>query len=375
MGKPVKEAVSETAAEPPEIHFPGRHLYRGTLEASPLPKEWKKLFEYVLGVREDVLTAIPDQRDQTDLRAFRRLKFTQGPFIQAVRNLMGKAKAQFPDADWPEYEDAFKRLAAYEFAMSQNLAHEASDWIYYMHGLVSAIYRAVLGRVNEGRSVMSFQRIAAKYLEEIEWPIELKGRNQDGEYTAYECRECDSMWGAGQPEKHTKDCPLYGRTRVFPNAFRDYKIASKLVRIALRVARLAAGTFHLRDSMLHIDPNTVKESSLEDGLKTEFLDALRIKEDFQKAIPINPHVLEDDKAIDKLDKKAGSTVFALRGLADKVKAAGKEVGSKVESAIHELKQHGFVPGKHIPNEANDWAWNAHEVISKLFDLATDAKED
>ena len=325
MGKPVKEAVSETAAEPPEIHFPGRHLYRGTLEASPLPKEWKKLFEYVLGVREDVLTAIPDQRDQTDLRAFRRLKFTQGPFIQAVRNLMGKAKAQFPDADWPEYEDAFKRLAAYEFAMSQNLAHEASDWIYYMHGLVSAIYRAVLGRVNEGRSVMSAK------LELIALRI--------------------------------------ARSRA------EAKTASKLVRIALRVARLAAGTFHLRDSMLHIDPNTVKESSLEDSLKTEFLDALRIKEDFQKAIPINPHMLEDDKAIDKLDKKAGSTVFALRGLADKVKAAGKEVGSKVESAIHELKQHGFVPGKHIPNEANDWAWNAHEVISKLFDLATDAKED
>jgi hypothetical protein len=126
--------------------------------------------------------------------------------------------------------------------------------------------------------------------------------------------------------------------------------------------------------MLHVDPGTVEESSLEQELKSAFLDTFQVKETFMKAIPMSPSMCEDVKAVDRLDDKAGSVVFALRGLADKVKAAGKNLDGKTESAIAELGEHAFLPSSRgqLHREANDWAWNSHEVISKLFDLATDA---
>ena len=291
---------------------------------SVLPKEWKRIFRDVLTAREEVLLAIPDKNKLDNMRAVRALQFTQGPFMRSVKDLMGKMKAKYPDADWPEYESGFDKLSGYEFMMSPNLPSEASDWVFAMHGLMSVLYTLMVNRMEAEGVRIPLASIMRK---------------------------------------------IALRIATVPS--------SRLARIARRVARLAAGTFHLRDSMLHVDPGTVQESSLEQELKMAFLDALQIKENFQKAIPMNPKMCEDIKTVDRLDDKAGSVVFALRGLAEKVKAVGKNLDSKTESAISKLGEHAFVPSDRgtLHREADGWAWNSHEVISKLFDLATDAAED
>jgi len=127
--------------------------------------------------------------------------------------------------------------------------------------------------------------------------------------------------------------------------------------------------------MLHIQRGDVESFSLPDDLKQAFLETLNVKNEVLRAIPQDRSRLDDDKAIDRLDSKAGSTVFAIKGLARQMSEAGMSIDSKTKSHIGELGKHGFVPGPHIPQEANDWVWNSHEVISKLFDIAEGKQDD
>jgi hypothetical protein len=150
-----------------------------------------------------------------------------------------------------------------------------------------------------------------------------------------------------------------------------YKNTSRLIRIAQRVARIAFGTLHLREGMLHIDPETVKNSSLSDELKAAFAKAFSAKNDFFRAIPMNKVMYEDDRAIDLLDKRAGSLVFALQGLVAKVRESGFKIDSKTKSAMKGQADHGFIPNPQVAIEANDWGWDAHEIISRLYDIAID----
>ena len=316
--------MRKLSAQPPDVVFPGLHVYKESLEQSVLPKEWKKLFHNVLTAREEVLMAVPNQKNLSNMRAIKNLTFKRGPFIKMVRHLMDAVKSVYPDADWPEYEEGFRKLVTYEFMMNPSLAFEVSDWVFNVHSLISALYTLMVNRIRaEGTQIsMNTSSLARR--------------------VAFR----------------------FARTNT----------AARLAAIARRVSKVAAGTMHLRDSMMHVEPGEVEESSLEQELKTAFLNAFEVKKAFQKLIPMDPKLI-DDRATDKLDGKARSLVFAIEGLADKVSGAGKDVDGKTKSALKQLDEHGFVPSPSVSREINDWMWDAHEVISKLFDIATDKVDD
>jgi hypothetical protein len=132
-----------TSSKPPRIDITGPHLYIGALEMSKIPDEWKRAFKKALKTREDVLAAIPSRQSITDAKVFRNLKMRQGPLLDVIQHLMKQVKAQVPDADWLRYNDAFNKLASYEFMMGPELPQEASSWVFEMHGLISEMYRVI----------------------------------------------------------------------------------------------------------------------------------------------------------------------------------------------------------------------------------------
>ena len=310
------------SARPPDVVFPGFHLYKGTLEHSVLPKAWKKLFHDVLAAREEVLLAIPNQQNLSNMRAVRTLNFKRGHFVDIMRHLINAVKNVYPDADWPDYESGFDKLSAYEFMMNPNLASEASDWVFNCHSLISALYTLMVNRI-----------------------------------------------GAEGTQISITVSPL--ATRV---AFRFAGVNMVAARLAAIARRVAAGTTHLRDSMMHVEPGEIDESSLDDEMKSAFKNAFEVKKAFQKMIPMNPKLI-DERMTDKLDDKADTLVFTLEGLATKVADAGKKIDEKTKSALKKLDKHRFVPSSAVSREVNDWMWDAHEILSKLFDIATDKEED
>jgi hypothetical protein len=64
-------------------------------------------------------------------------------------------------------------------------------------------------------------------------------------------------------------------------------------------------------------------------------------------------------------------VFALKSLFSKLQIDD----SSIRGAVQELESHEFISGPGLGHEINSWSWTAHEVISKMFDLAIDKSND
>jgi len=189
----------------------------------------------------------------------------------------------------------------------------------------------------------------------------------------------------GQRRFHVKPSRVIARSKVgvFPSHFQLYmqpyfrtmKLSSIAARVASRwvAARLASfKAIKLRQRKEHLQPEDLPGSKLSDELKPKFSAALSIKKDFQRTIPISPKMGLDVWHVDRLQKQAGKTTFALEGLLDSVAQAKPEADlTKVRDTIRVLDKHGFVPSDEVSFEADSWGWTAHEVITELFDVATE----
>lgn len=155
--------------------------------------------------------------------------------------------------------------------------------------------------------------------------------------------------------------------RVVANATPRHKVS----RIAARVARRASmEPLHLRMTALHIMPDDVKRSDLDKSLKDAFDSAFRAKDAFFKSMPLNERGQLDVDVVDKMDRAASSLVFALQGLVAKARESGLDIPSEIQGALSKQKDHGFIPHSRVNTEGNTWGWNAHELISAIFDVAT-----
>ena len=148
-------------------------------------------------------------------------------------------------------------------------------------------------------------------------------------------------------------------------------------RVASRyIARLAVfRSIRLRrgpERRAHLQPHDVAGSNLPDEFKNKFDTALHVKMDFQRTV--FPGVIPKSYAVqvaDRLQAQARKVVFTLDGLSSDVAAMAPQTDlSDVRDAIRVLDEHGFVPHDRISFEADSWGWTAHEVISRLFDVAT-----
>ena len=448
--------MRKISADPPSVVFPGPHVYEEDLPRSALPKEWQSLFREVLEAKNEVMAAIPGQRQLSDMRTIRILSFKRGPFVKLVRHLMDSVKGIYPDADWPGYEDGFRKLVTYEFMMNPMLPREINEWVFNMHSLVSALFTLMNDRIRaEGNQISTrvsslVMRIACRiagmppsidltkrdhvtqsdvnnssldpelkraFKNALEAKSDFQSYSMDLIYDPSAVKNLE--FAKDSVTETTKDLISLAKKMVenFDSSRIDaavdtnsgYKLtsniaetnvwssrahevltalfeelveknngknkeASWLVKIVRQVAKIAAGTIYLRDSMMHVEPGEIDESSLDDEMKSVFKNAFEVKRAFQKLIPMNPKLI-DERMTDKLDDKAGTLVFTLEGLATKVADAGKTIDEKTKSALKKLDEYGFIPSSNVSREINDWMWDAHEILSKLFDIATDKEED